>query len=1237
MPTDKVSKQEVLNIGVVKFFDHKKGFGFIASNNCHIPRKEYVQDFHVNDSSFVDDSAKRDRALVVFKGISVASEVRRYNKDSEIDRQLGISYFFDHEKFYLKGVTVNIFHDLSISREEWLPVVIARIKGQKDRTPESTLELIRHFVDKYKIDLPGGYRYIFTKDFDSERLKPLWQHLFDELGQEEVSQLLNVFPRAGIYFRPDIIEKWIDSIEIKGNLVLIHDLEFVASKLEESLKTKINETIRRSVDDYIINLIKERSNSEFVSKCIGCELTTSPLLNFDFEDAIRIYRGYTDTDFSSNIAEAKAAIRPAIDRRILEIIESWGNGELHSQGNNRGSIYNPSRQVTLESLVEPYQRYTDTNFVDKIQKAILDRKLLDFHNSLSDFETCPLRYLEQIKTEFQHLKNNEGIIAVFSASISKAYENLKDKGEIINIVGFLAGIKEISPNHFTEYSEEIWIKIPLYLKNLLNEAVQEDSISKFKNEFERDYNNLLSIYDDSKSNSLRPGIRNIILDSGNLSILTYAAISDFKWLSADQALAKSLEVINAKNDSDLINIVRRESDALSEKVKEQIVLRLLTSFIGKSLDMSYEGKESSFYTREENGNLLRAIKRFSPNNSFIIRQAWEAYINSISSKDTIELYHRKIINGLPCDVIKSLIQDLSIEDTYRPLEQWYSAPSFKDQTLKEFFCDPNTDIITPISDYLKSSILSRKNVYKIVWLVELLSLNKPTDLGFWEDKQWVTDFTLKLQKLKSALTDPKIAIILWSVYFLSGATKTHLSEIYSWLPPYLQIRILKRMMMGIAEGKIQHTAQSLYDFLRNGDNKLCIPVEIVFSYLTLRESSPDANFTHKHMLRLIDSREDHNEWIGIRQFVEECHGRVQYDWAVESMTNNSWREPFYNGMMDSKGESISLYLPRKMINRNRVSQNYNNKYFDLVQQVIELNFVEVASQKTVAQDGITYKFPQVYIKEVVGLCREFNILGGRLNVPLTVNENSDYYFCEGRISNELDNRHGLPFYWCANLPCFRRVIRFRTPSEWEKYTILDFMRIFKIPVDYTSKYRGTTKFGYYIIFNSYLKSFAKFYEHLKCRECGKLLHPKDISNFATMSVTEFSCQTPECMAKDNMVYLNNCFNRPKCTAVIDSRDSKTCPNGRYICPECGGCCSTGNERKRLDNLRMTGGYISQSLQFFIEHQQGHWERNEFYCYKCGEKMILQEGEKVCPKCDTTYGRPKESVKKEKNNSDELPF
>lgn len=860
-----------------------------------------------------------------------------------------------------------------------MPIVRTRIKAQKDRTPESTLELIRHFVDKYNNDLPKGYRYIFTKDFDSESLRSLWQQLFDELSQEEALQVLQIFPLAAIYFQFDVIEKWINTIEINGDLSLIEDLEFIASKLEEPFKIVIKETIRKSVDDYIINLIRKSCDSKFVSEFIESESATTSLDIFDFEVEIEIFKKYTDTDFSSNIAEAKAAIKPIIDQLILEIIESWGNGELHSQAENKESIYNSSRKVTLESLVAPYQEYTDTNFADKIDKANLDRELLDFHNFLPDFETSPLLYLEQIKAKFQYLKNNEEIVTAFSESIIKAYENLKERGEVINIVALLKGIKNIFPNHFSEYSAEVWLGILSYLNKLLHDALHDKSASKFETEFERDFNTLMSIFDDNRIGSLRQEIITAILDSGNLSVLTYAVNSDFKWLTADQALAKSLDVINAKSDLDLINIVLRESVTLLDKVKEHIVLRLLASFIGKPLDLSYEEGTSTYYTKEENVNLLTAIKRFFPNDTPMICQAWTDYIDSLSSNDIIELYHRQIISSLPCNIIASLIQDLSLEDTYRPLEQWYSAPSFKDQTLNDLFSEPNTDIFTPISAYLKSSILTRKNVYKIVWLVELLNFNKPTDLKFGEDKKWETDFNSKLQKLKSELIDPKIAVVLWGVYTLLGTTKVHLSEIYSWLPPYLQIRILKRMMMGIDEGKIQHTAQSLYEFLRNGSNKLCIPVEIVFSYLTLRELTPMANFTHKHMLQIVDSREDHNEWIGIRQFVDECHGRVQYDWRADSISNNSWQEHFYNGIMDSKGASISLFLSRKMINRNCVPQNYNNKYFDLVQQVIELNFAEVAYQKAVAQAGVTYEFPHEYIKEVVGLCREFNIHNSSLN------------------------------------------------------------------------------------------------------------------------------------------------------------------------------------------------------------------------------------------------------------------
>ena len=256
------------------------------------------------------------------------------------------------------------------------------------------------------------------------------------------------------------------------------------------------------------------------------------------------------------------------------------------------------------------------------------------------------------------------------------------------------------------------------------------------------------------------------------------------------------------------------------------------------------------------------------------------------------------------------------------------------------------------------------------------------------------------------------------------------------------------------------------------------------------------------------------------------------------------------------------------------------------------------------------------------MCRDFKIYWKNSHIRFIINENSDDYFCECRLANDLSRGEALPFYWCDNKPCFRNIIRFHTPEEWEQYTLLDFMRLFHIPFDYTNKVNGFTKFGYYIFFNTYLKGFAKFYEHLKCRKCGELLHPKDLSNFATMSVTEFSCQNPDCSEKDNIVYLNHCFNRPKCTAIIDSRDSKKCPNGQYICPECGGCCSTTNFRQRISNLYQVGGSVSPWIESFVRDERGHWEKNEFYCYACGNKMEYIEGKWVCPSCKSTYGNPK---------------
>ena len=90
----------------------------------------------------------------------------------------------------------------------------------------------------------------------------------------------------------------------------------------------------------------------------------------------------------------------------------------------------------------------------------------------------------------------------------------------------------------------------------------------------------------------------------------------------------------------------------------------------------------------------------------------------------------------------------------------------------------------------------------------------------------------------------------------------------------------------------------------------------------------------------------------------------------------------------------------------------------------------------------------------------------------------DDVFCESRLANDVDNWFGVAFYWCGNKPCFRPPVRYMLDREWEEYTLLDFMRILKIPTAYVNRNGRKTMFGHYIILSSYLKSFIKFYEHL---------------------------------------------------------------------------------------------------------------------------------------------------------------
>lgn len=665
-------------------------------------------------------------------------------------------------------------------------------------------------------------------------------------------------------------------------------------------------------------------------------------------------------------------------------------------------------------------------------------------------------------------------------------------------------------------------------------------------------------------------------------------------------------------------VVIKEGEGISELI------------IDKILEWMVPKKVPELYSIEDDGHLGYVVE----NCSFIIKfktfcvesglvGKWVSFIQTRSNNDLIILNKHGVFDSLTVPEVEMLVEKIELDCVVRGKLQWYSRQKlvFAENIVK--CCRENgCNIFEIVSKRLISIDLSNKNnIYLAVLLVEMLSLDKPDVIGssYNERKDWETKFNRHLVELKQNYSQNKtLSVLLWAVYFQTASSLDALSQIFGYLPPYIQIRCVRKFFHLISQGKVNYTAEKLYDVLNKGEKSICLPLEIVFEYLKLRENNPNATMTQAIMLRLLEGRKDHAEWYGIKYMLLGCPGRY---FINEEITNDdSYFSEYYNGLMKDTSEGVVFLVPRKMIDGDVIDGDsdltiYNNKYFQSIQELIRISF-SPDDYKVVENNErwVYYLFKEEKKIELFALARPFRFnYGFEKSDCIDVISDLRKEFCEGRLSNSLDNIYKIAFNWCDNAPCFRPPLRFFATSEWEYYTVLDFMRILGIPTDYENKEGKITKHGQYIIFASYLRSFGDFYEHLKCRVCGELMRPECMSNFAYRAVTQFSCYDENCQGYGKTVYLNHCFNS-KCNSIIDSRDSKTCPNGQYICPECGACCSTENARGRLDNLKQTGGVISRRLVDFVRGELGHWEKGVFFCYNCGKQIE----DKHCKECDIFY-------------------
>jgi len=261
--------------------------------------------------------------------------------------------------------------------------------------------------------------------------------------------------------------------------------------------------------------------------------------------------------------------------------------------------------------------------------------------------------------------------------------------------------------------------------------------------------------------------------------------------------------------------------------------------------------------------------------------------------------------------------------------------------------------------------------------------------------------------------------------------------------------------------------------------------------------------------------------------------------------------------------------------------------------------------------------------DILQITGYFDECGGRCNITVFEEKNEEgkviarnvkyqrnehqksikHPICDGRkavntVTKEpLLSEEKLEYWWCANQKCFKPSRKLHNSTEWEKYSLLDFLTILKVDFKETDLE----------IYLNIINKANRFLKHLKCRECNHILYPKGKTQYAFYGVSNFSCKTETCSEKGKEIYLSHCLNG-YCEMEIDSRDCVKCkPPGHdaescgwYVCNFCHSCCS-GQQLERRKYV-----YDTILHKEYKCHIKGHRDLGIISCNKCGDSMESNE-------------------------------
>ena len=350
----------------------------------------------------------------------------------------------------------------------------------------------------------------------------------------------------------------------------------------------------------------------------------------------------------------------------------------------------------------------------------------------------------------------------------------------------------------------------------------------------------------------------------------------------------------------------------------------------------------------------------------------------------------------------------------------------------------------------------------------------------------------------------------------------------------------------------------------------------------------------------------------------ECKLLFEYS-APKTMRIYPQKQVFVGSQFDifKVKESIAENL-----NNEELLSEFKNKETD------ELTKRVVASLSTILEDSVYngVYFETTYNKILLDKLRRLYYYKKSVNAftkyselsflrRKTLNRRSSL-FCAPKLSEVHNQAIDVPFFWCRGNECFRNALDkqcLQNNSIWSQYTLFHFAEIIGYPKLHQIEC-GYEPDGIISLFIVVANKAMKKFSRLKCRACGHLMYPVKRDNFDRNNY--YSCINPTCSEYKKAVYLNYCY---RCrNELIDSRDTKQCPNGWYICPKCLSCCDDKQYERLAQRYEISHLPIPKRIQLKIG--KGHNDKGIFFCPNCGYGIDIDIKMKkgYCSKCDKHF-------------------